>query len=304
MDEYKTNILLKKNVILIPADYDGNSNQKGVLTLEYKKDKVLGSIRCYNLKPTDEIFSIGVQVGDSTFKTQATSKQLANLKLEIKAVANNASKINCVIVKLNGQNYSTLLWGSTEITKTMAESYFVQSLLEKTQILAMQAKPLEQTTIAQSIEQKQEEIFEDEMLENYIDKVVASTSDECEQKTNVVQQDKSNEHTFFDSVEHQVNMLFDTNEADLELEKIIPDSKFCKVQNGEEFYVFGVIYQQNKPRCICYGIPAEYSSVPPAEVDGFCQWLPLDSNNYQGKGYWLTYQDAISGENIVVELVS
>ena len=340
MNSYQKNILLKKNVILIPADYDGVSNQKGVLTLEYQDDKIVGSLRCYNLKPTAEVFSVGLQVGDSTFKTKATAKELSNLKLILNATATNASKVNCVIVSLNGDKYTTLLWGSTEITKSIAENYFVESLLEKTQILTSQEnakkesqKPATMQSKSEQIESQQDEIFEDELLENYIDKVMSQTSEQADlnkassesnsaennysfvpdfektfvqanNSTKIIQNEQNTSSTFFGRVENQIQTLFDSNQADVTLEKIIPDSKFCKVQNGEEFYVFGVIYQEGKPRCICYGIPADYSSVPPAEVDGLCQWLPLDSNNYQGKGYWMTYQDAITGDNIVVELVS
>lgn len=315
MNNYQTNILLKKNVILIPADYNGESSQKGVLSLEYKKDKILANIRCYNLKQTDEIFSVGIQVGETTFKTQVTTKQLANLKLQIDAKSNTSSKVSCVIVKVDKKTYSTLLWGSTEITKTMAESFFVEQLLEKTKIIIQQEnenisqkqEQHETFTKAQSLAQQQEQIFEQEALESYIDKVITETS-ENDAKQNVndtnSQQENDSQDTFFETVKQQVDNLLLANQPDEILQKIIPDSKFCRVQNGDEFYVFGVIYEQGAPKCICYGVPREYSTVPPVEVDGFCQWLPMDEHNYHGKGYWMTYQDAISGENIVVELIS
>ena len=56
MTNNQSKILFKKNIILIPADYDGVSNQKGVLSLEIAQDKVFGTIRCFNLKPTDEVY--------------------------------------------------------------------------------------------------------------------------------------------------------------------------------------------------------------------------------------------------------
>lgn len=313
MSEYKQNILLKKNIILIPADYDGISNQKGVLTLEFKENKVICSLRCYNLKNTGEIFNVGIQVGDATFKTKASAKELSNLKLEINAVANNVSKISVVIVKLNEKSYSTLLWGSTETTRAMAENYFVQSLLEKTEIISSQQqnKIVQNFSYEQQLEDKQQELFEDEMLESYIDKVMSETSTDSQVSSLSNKVESLEEtpkpkqtNTFFSKVENQVNLLLSTNQADELLEKIIPDSKFCRVQNGDKYYVFGVIYQQGEVKCICYGIPAEYSTVPPKEIDGLCQWLPLDANNYQGSGYWMTYQDALSGDNIVVEMIS
>lgn len=304
MTNFQKNVLFKKNIILIPADYDGISNQKGVLTLEFFNDKVLGTIRCYNLKPTDEIYSVGVSVGDNAFKTKASAKELENLKLEINASSNNNSKISCVIVKLNEKSYTTLLWGSTETTKAMEKTFYVENLLYKTKILESQEQNFNERNevLSQSqINEKQDEIFEDEMLENYIDKVVAETETNSE---NSYQQNTAKSNIFFDKISNQVDMMFEQNEPENILENIIPNSKFCKVSNGENFYVFGVINENGSPKCLCYGIPSEYSSVPPDEVDGYCQWLPLDINNYKGKGYWMTYQDAITGENISVEIVS
>ena len=72
----------------------------------------------------------------------------------------------------------------------------------------------------------------------------------------------------------------------------------------EGYYVFGVIYDESLPHYICYGIPCNNKGVPPKELEGFCQWLPLDISNQEGKGYWISYQDANSGENIKVEVIS
>ena len=55
MENYSRNNIIKKNIILIPAEYDGNSNQKGILSLEYYDNKVVGSLRCFNLKKTKEV---------------------------------------------------------------------------------------------------------------------------------------------------------------------------------------------------------------------------------------------------------
>lgn len=300
---YKSDIIFKKNIILIPADYDGVSNQKGILTLNFGSDKVEGTIRCYNLKPTNENFVIGVQVGEAIFKTKATATELSNLKVQIQTKANNASKISCAIVNLKQSSYETLLWGSTETTKAIQNHILIQNMLEKTNIINSQQQNKTNYVVNsynQQLEDKQTEIFEDELLESYIDKVVAETETEQEfsKQSKYIESDR-----FFNQVEGQIDLLFEKNEPDELLEKIIPDSKFCKVKNGNDFYVFGVIYEDGKEKCICYGVPSEYSSVPPKEMEGFCQWLPLDANDYTGKGYFMTYQDASTGENIAVEVI-
>lgn len=306
------NLVFKKNIILIPADYNGVSNQKGVLSLEQKNDKLEGNLRCYNLKPTNETYMVGVSVGDSTFKTKATAKELSSLKLQINSTLNNTTKISCVIVKLNEKSYDTLLWGSTETTRAMQEHILIQSLLEKTEILNSQALAKEQQKFEDvpSISSEQEEIFQDELLQNYIDKVVKDTeptpvetqsSGMVKEKLSTTIQDTKRD--FYSRVEGQINNFFENNEPDLVLESIIPDSKFCKVNLDTGYYVFGIIYEGGKEKCICYGIPCDYYDVPPREIEGYSQWLPVDANDYQGKGYWLTYQDAKTGENISVEVI-
>lgn len=298
---YQNDVILKKNIILIPADYDGISNQKGILTLTCTNDKVIGNIRCFNLKQTNENFIIGVQVGEVTYKTKATTAQLSNLKLEIPASANNSSKISCAIVSLKQSSYETLLWGSTETTKAIQNHILIQNMIEKTDIINdVKNYNYNVNNYAQSLEDKQQEIFEDELLESYIDKIVAQTQDDFKNTPN---QDTTQSDKFYTQVENQISMLFEKNEPDFTLQKIIPDSKFVKVKNGEDYYVFGVIYQDGLEKCICYGIPSEFSTVPPKEMEGFCQWLPLDVNDYTGKGYFMTYQDAQTGENISVEVI-
>ena len=66
----------------------------------------------------------------------------------------------------------------------------------------------------------------------------------------------------------------------------------------ENYYVFGLIKKDEQVRYICYGVPGIYQKTPPRELAGFPSWLPLDSQNFEGFGYWLTYQDADSGESV------
>lgn len=306
--------MFKKNIVLIPADYNGVSNQKGVLSLSFESGKVVGNLRCFNVKPTDEEYSIGVQIGDNVFKTKATAKELGSLKIQINGNANNTSKVSVAIVSLKGNSYETLLWGSTEITNTIKEHAIIQSLLEKTSILEMQEqnKTENHDNLPQfSIEEKQNEIFEQQLLDDYIDKEIKRTEVTAESEHEISKAenlsmlgDSKNKPTaFFSKIENQIEQIFESNEPDRVLENLIPDSKFCKVMQGDDYYVFGIIYENGKEKCICYGIPSDYSLVPPKEVEGFSQWLPIDADNYAGRGYWMTYQDAVTGENIAVEIV-
>ena len=108
-----------------------------------------------------------------------------------------------------------------------------------------------------------------------------------------------NEKTFYQEIKPQIDKLFQENKEEGYLNKIFPNSKWVKVNldNGD-YYVFGLIYQNEDVKYICYGVPGIYQKVPPRELAGYPAWLPLDNDNQEGFGYWLTYQDAQSGESV------
>ena len=68
-----------------------------------------------------------------------------------------------------------------------------------------------------------------------------------------------------------------------------------------EYYVVGLMYENGEIKYVCYGIPSVYGDEPPKELKGFAQWLPIDSTKSDGFGYWITYQDAETGENVKLE---
>ncbi len=111
--------------------------------------------------------------------------------------------------------------------------------------------------------------------------------------------------TFYDEIKEQLGMLFTKYDEAKDLEDIIPNSKFVKIEYDESglFYVLGLIYEDGQIKYVCYGVPGIYADECPQELQGLSQWLPLDESQPQGKGYWLSYQDAQNGENIKIEVV-
>ncbi len=105
--------------------------------------------------------------------------------------------------------------------------------------------------------------------------------------------------TFYESVKEQVDRLFSNNERYAMLEKLLPESKWVRVNYDEKgrYYLVGTIGEP--VRYLCYGVPGEYSPTPPSDLVGYCQWLALDENDPSGKGFWIMYQDGISGKSIL-----
>ncbi len=99
---------------------------------------------------------------------------------------------------------------------------------------------------------------------------------------------------FYNSIKDELDKLFDTYQADEELESLIENSKWVRVPTGEEgYYVTGIIYYEGVPQIICYGVPDKDNSNPPPCNSTCRQWLPIVEN---GRGYWMMYQSTIDGE--------
>ena len=53
-----------------------------------------------------------------------------------------------------------------------------------------------------------------------------------------------------------------------------------------------VLFNENEPSFICYGVPSQSKTTPPDELENACVWLPVgDGEN----GYWVIYQSARNG---------
>lgn len=322
----------RKNVVLLPAEYNGVNNQKGILTLNFDDNKLNCNLKCFNIKNTKEEFLVGIVINDQIFKTKVKADALNNLVYAVPCKVKQTDKISCLILSLTSNDYEVLLWGSTETTNAWQKTSIskIENDLENSGFIAnqnytfnrfedkgsqnlSQAESAVNQTLNNDIS-KEDNTYEIEQqeIENYIDKIYnLSNSEETikeidenyESKNNITSENDFQSNIFYKRVEKQVNNLFVINEPDEILQDILPNGKFCKVKMEDGYYVFGVIYDDSNPQYICYGIPCQYKTNPPQELEGFCQWLPLDVNNQEGKGYWISYQDAKSGENIKVEVI-
>ena len=106
---------------------------------------------------------------------------------------------------------------------------------------------------------------------------------------------------YYDKVKGELSALFEKYPAEEELAGCIPYSRWAKVIfSRNKYYTVGVICDEKKPRYICYGVPAESRGDPPDALKGYCSFLPLSVFNLSGKGYWMMFQDAETGECIKI----
>lgn len=102
---------------------------------------------------------------------------------------------------------------------------------------------------------------------------------------------------FYECVKNKLGLLFDKAEHIKSLEERFPMTKWVRVPyENKSYYVVGIL--GDRPDYICYGVPGVYSAAPPEEIGDGCKWMPFDPSRPQGKGLWLMYQDANTGESV------
>lgn len=99
---------------------------------------------------------------------------------------------------------------------------------------------------------------------------------------------------FLNEIIYQLDELIQQNPEDEILNNIIPNSKFVKIEN-ESPYVLGLIYEDNVLKYIAYGVPATYNQLPPKDLGEHYQWLPINPRDVMSDGYFMIFQDALTG---------
>ena len=326
--------IFKKSIILSPASCDGKSEEKGILTLQKEQDKVKGILKCFELNKVQGKLLLGITFNDNKlnkFELQDEDISIFRFSIPDKSLD---GEISCVIIAMNKDKHTPILWGSTitnqisksEILQDVISSSFTVSTSSIDENLWMKKEQQEEKIDIEETMQEEKYYIEDETqkLKNMEQKkdfepykeifkkadlgvIAEQTKKMKEEKPPLfTMQEETEETTFYDEVKEQIDSLFQKYEKEVALEEMIPNSSFVRVTfdaDGES-YVFGLIFDDNnEPEYIVYGIPSAYQKLPPKQLEGYYQWLPLDPNNPEEDGYFLMYQDATTGEHVKVEII-
>lgn len=108
---------------------------------------------------------------------------------------------------------------------------------------------------------------------------------------------------FYERMKEEIDKLLSTYPAEECLENLIEGSRWVRISYAEgAFYVFGVLYEDGKPRYICYGVPAVQNTAPPESMTELASFLPASPDDGE-TGYWVMYQDADTGASLKVNAV-
>lgn len=100
-------------------------------------------------------------------------------------------------------------------------------------------------------------------------------------------------NNFYYAVKPQIDELFVRYPEEKTLNDAVANSKWVHVGADSDYYVVGVLFNDDEPSFICYGVPSASKQSPPSELENACVWLPIGNT---GSGYWVIYQSARTGE--------
>lgn len=107
----------------------------------------------------------------------------------------------------------------------------------------------------------------------------------------------STDNPYYLTVKKHLDELFFKFPEEDALVKIVPESKWVKISYSQsKYYVVGLVSEAKTEKYICYGVPATYSPTPPETLKGYCSFVPRSIFDLTGEGYWMMFQDAVTGE--------
>lgn len=276
----------------------GYNDNFGTLTIEKKINGVYGTLKVFDLTNRDNLV-LGVSLDSRVEKhTPVFNGDVYTFKLNN---SEDFSNIKSALVQKVDDKYIPILWGRKGgYDEILAEfnRVYINSVVDNSG----------EEHLFESTDEEIEELIDEEIgsqieneeeLEKFLDEKIAS----IENETDIFESENSKLENFegkefFNLISEQIDDLFDNYPRVDELEELIPNSKWVKINfenNGNE-YVLGLIYDNFDLKYICYGVPGKFGSVPPKHL-GECQWLPLDPKN-PIDGYWVIYQDANTGDKV------
>lgn len=107
-------------------------------------------------------------------------------------------------------------------------------------------------------------------------------------------------NNFYYAVKPQIDEMFVCYPSEDTLAATVPNSKWVRVDAEDGYYVVGLLFDEDEPSFICYGVPQVKTNArptAPAELENMCVWLPI-SGHEEIMGFWIIYQSAKTGEII------
>lgn len=294
-----------------------SGNEKAVLNFEERQNLVEGKIRLYNFKePLSGILSLAFISNGEILKCALNF--VGNNYYSFKAESSiKLNKFTCAVINIKNGSAAPLLLGASNGNIPQTLDYRLAK-----NVFLLDEENIQTLNVEKALNQS--EINYDKKLESDINCAISAEfggADKCanckyreaffkdakvvsSKAVEEVKKFEKAEENFYDEIKEQIESLFNKYPEETFLSEVIPNSKWIKVdyEDNGEFYVIGLIYENDKIKYISYGVPGEFKIKPPKELTENSQWLPLDPAKPEDLGFWLTYQDAENGESVNIEV--
>lgn len=311
-----------KKIIVLKNSKTKNYNGSAILTLTKHNNSIMGNIKVFNVENSPNLVLGLAQNNKQIFKQSISLINNNNYSFKLNNV-NLTENISAVLVEDTADKVIPLIWGSDYSTNLNYEIIENLSAL-KQEVKTSEIKPQKQLDLDEMFDISDVELEinnnlnfneinclkEETEIKNNLKEMPDLNDNHLSLNKNIIDEEMENitideNETFYETISNQLENLFNTYPAETNLEELIPNSKWVKIdyENNGNFYVLGLIYEDINLKYICYGVPAEYSNTPPEGLDSYSQWLPTNLNEPNGEGYWVMYQDAISGNSVMLDAI-
>ena len=112
--------------------------------------------------------------------------------------------------------------------------------------------------------------------------------------------DKTTPNTeYYLTIQGELDELFQKYPRDTTLNEAIAHSEWVRVKGDETqpLCLVGVVYEELKPKYICYALPTDNKTAPPQEIKDACVFVPKSPYDTE-KGFFVIFQNATTGVTI------
>lgn len=298
MGFYKKTIFLK------------NPTEKGMalLSIEKTNSGIFGTIKSYDLPPYDDIV-LGISVNGKGLVKQSVHFGNENTyTFKLSNTFDIDANIGCVLVHNLPTTVKPLVWGSNnnrscfkeDIIEILKEDKGDKNIVNKKESVTINKEVVDLNTdnMKQAcVNKTQDSCKEANITPENNTYLFEDTPEEIEKLID----EEMGEGDFYILIKDQIDDLFARFPHNQDLENLVDNSAWVTISydNVEKDYVVGLLYDEEKNlEFIAYGVPGNIENQPPAQIIEYSQWLPLDPKMPSGRGYWVMFQDAITGDSV------
>ena len=296
MGFYKKTIFLKNT----------NATGMALLTIEKTNGGIFGTLKSYDL-PSCEDMILGISINGKGVIKQSIF--FGNDNIYTFKLSNNFdidANIGCVLVQNLPKTVKPLVWGSNN-----GKSRFKEDIID---ILNEEKKPSNEIVdkakddIKINVEKLHniepqdfvKEKDDDEQLKTRAEENTHLYEDTPEDIEKLIDEEMD-EGNFYELIKEQIDDLFARFPRNETLESIVDNSKWVTINydDVQNDYVVGLLYdEEGKLEFVAYGVPGNIDNQPPSQIIEYSQWLPLDPKKPNEEGYWVMFQDAMTGDSV------